>query len=181
MSAYNDYMVKVVSYFVNLSAMYCNLLSQGVEDCCIKNKLNILAMYIDTIPRCGNENCLTTEEITAITEHINTLAGNQNWGTLTNINPIVPPTSGGVVTTPPATTVVPQAWNTVIGTTPTVISFNQALGTSGSSWAMTYIATDSLGNNVFVKSITNRTASGFTVDAYEDNVHFEGTAVLKTS
>lgn len=180
MSAYNDYMVKVSTYFVNLANLYCNLISQGIDDCETKNKLNLLAMYLDTIPRCGNENCLSTEQILAITNHINVICGYPSWGTLTNINSFVIPTPITITTPSASSTIEPQAWNTTIGITPVVIGFTKSLGVDGNSWAITYTATDSLDNSVFVKSITNRTANGFTVDAYEDNVHFEGTATLKT-
>lgn len=179
MSVYNDYMVKASTCFVNLADLYCSLLAQGVEDCCLRSKLNLLAMYLDTIPRCGDENCLSTEQVISITNHINNLCGYPGWGTLTNINPLVVPTSVFPITA--SSTVEPQAWNTTIGTAPTTITFEQTLGTSGLSWAMTYTATDSEGNSVFVKSITSRTANGFVVDAYEDNVHFEGSAILITA
>jgi hypothetical protein len=178
MSVYNDYMIHVSVYFVKLAELYCNLLSQGVEDCCVRTKMNLLAMYLDTIPRVGNENCLTDEQLAAITNHINILCGYPGWGTLTSTNVINPPVG---IAPAGGSTQGPQAWNTTIGTAPTVISFTESLGTSGTSWAMTYIATTSGGDSVFVKSITNRTANGFTVDAYEDDVHFEGSATLITS
>lgn len=180
MSAYNDYMVKASAYFVSLAELYCNLLSQGVEDCCIRNKMNLLGMYLDTIPRCGNENCLSTEQIVLITGHINEICGQQNWGTLTNINVLVPPIDQSGTPGTINATVLPQAWNMTIGTSPVVIAFSQALGTSGTSWGMTYTAVNSSLETVFL-TITNRTASGFTVQALENNVHFEGMAILKTS
>jgi len=102
----------------------------------------------------------------------------QAWGTLTSTNIINPP----IAIAPSGNSVVTTsfAWNTIIGTAPTTIVFDTPLGTSGSSWAITYTAVNSTMDVVFVKSITNRTASGFTVDAYEDNVTFEGTATLIT-
>jgi len=175
MSAYNDYMVKVSTYFVALADHYCKLLSQGVDDCCVKMKLNILAMYLDTIPRVSNENCLTNAQLAAISNHINELTGYSGWGTLTNTNVITPPTS---IVVSSSSAVLPVAWNITIGTAPTIVTFDHTLGVGGTSWAMTYIATTSGGDSVFVKSITNRTSSGFTVDAYEDNVNFEGSATL---
>lgn len=178
MSAYNDYMIKVVTYFISLSEHYCNLLIQGIDDCCIRNKMNLLGMYIDIIPRVGNENCLTTEETTAISEHINTLCGYPNWGTLTNINPVIIPTSATSVTS--TIVAAPQGWNTTIGTAWTVITFSEPLGNSGTSWGMTYTAVNSSLETVFLE-FTNRTANGFTVRALEENVAFEGSAVLKTT
>lgn len=179
MSVYNDYMIKATNCFVNLSNLYCDRLSQGVEDCCLRQKIVLLGMYLDTIPRVGNGNCLTTEQVVKITEHLNSLCGYPGWGALTNTNQIIPPT--GTIPNPINSSVTPQAWNTTIGTTPKVITFDQSLGTTGYSWGMTYTATNSNGDSVFVKSITSRSANGFTVDAYEDDVHFEGTAILITS
>lgn len=172
-------MLKAVTCFVNTAELYCNLVAQGVEDCCVKNRMNLLGMYIDTIPRVGNENCLTTEQVSAIIEHINTLCGHPDWGTLTNINPISIP--AGYTPIVASSTVEPQAWNTTIGTAPTVITFNQSLGNSGDSWGMTYTAVNQDLETVFV-IISDRTASGFTARTYSDeNVHFEGSAVLKTT
>jgi len=119
-------------------------------------------MYLDTIPRVGNENCLTTEEVSGIIEHINSLCNNAPWGTLTNINPISPPAGSTPVVV--SSTVTPQAWNTTIGTAWTVIAFSEALGTSGTSWAITYSALNSSLESVFVE-IATRTASGFSVRA----------------
>jgi hypothetical protein len=178
MSAYNDYMVSLVNYFVGLSEHYCIMLSQGFDNCIVRNRMNLLAMYIDTIPRTGNEDCLSTEELMAIVEHISWLTGCITWGGLTNINPLSPP---AIVNPDPINaTAVPQAWNTYIGTAPTVISFSNPLGANGEGWGMTYTAVNSLLETVFI-TISARTASGFTVVALEDNVHFEGTAILKTS
>lgn len=178
MSVYNDYMTKVSVYFVGLAEYYCKLIAQGVDDCKIKNTLILLSMYLDTIPRCGNENCLTDEQLLAITNHINKLTGHLDWGTLTSINVINPPIA---ISPASSATVTPQAWSVIAGTAPVTITFNQPLGVDGDSWAMTYTAINSDDEIVFAKSITDRTANGFTVDFYEDNVTFEGVAVLKTS
>lgn len=177
MSVYNDYMVKLSVYITELTDHYAKLMTQGADCCCIKNKLSLLNMYFDMIPRAATSGCITDAQLLAITNHINDITGYSNWGTLSSLTQITPPT---IVPPIGTVTVTTFAWNTTIGTTPIAIVFDSALGTSGTSWAITYTATNSDGDSVFVKSITSRTANGFIVDAYEDNVHFEGSATLIT-
>lgn len=173
MSAYNDFLIKASVGFVDLANKYCNKLSQGMHDCLLENKINLLAMYIDTIPRTYSGNCVTSLELTAITEHINWLLGCHTLGDLTATDIPVP---GGIVISPAVTSAYDSyAWNTVVGTTPTVILFDNALGTSGGSWSMTYIAYTADGIAVD-PTITDRMADRFTVKFDEEDVHFEGVA-----
>lgn len=179
MSTYNDYLIKANVGFVDLAAKYCNRIDQGIDDCKLRNKINILAMYLDTIPRLYNENCVTSDELESITSHIQWLLGCWTLGTLDTSD----------IPQPVGTSAIPStsgnkdyfAWNTTIGTTPITITFDNALGTSGSSWGISYIIYSNITGLILDPHIINRTQYGFTVYADEDDVHFEGTAILKMS
>jgi hypothetical protein len=183
MSAYNDYMTNAGVCFITYAELYCKLLQQGVDDCCLKNKLNILAMFLDTFPRVANGECIESADITPMTELINTLCGYPSWGTLDGED---------IVSTPlgfAGTGVVPgivytggdPTWNQVIGIAPTAITFYKTMGATGYSWGMSYIATNAAGYDVAADLVfSNRTANGFTVIAPENGVTFEGSASLVT-
>jgi len=79
MSAYNDYMLKVVTGFVELTNYYSNKLQLGIDDCCLRNKLNILAMYIDILPKLCSDSETNSERVLAISTHINDLIGYPYW------------------------------------------------------------------------------------------------------
>jgi len=132
-------------------------------------------MYLDSFPKMYVGACVASDDVTAMSLHLNTLLGYPGMGTISGTDIITPYGALGVIT---ASSVSNEyAWNLIIGTTPTVITFTTPLGTSSTSWAMTYTVytTDGLVADI---SITNRTQYGFTVTAYEENVHFEGNAML---
>lgn len=173
MSTYNDYLIKANVGFVDLADKFVSKLQQGIHDCLLENKINLLAMYLDTIPRSYQGNCITSTELEGITQHINWLLGCYTLGSLESSDIPVP---ASTVVTPTATSIYDSfAWNTTVGTTPTTIVFDNALGSTGGSWSMTYIAYTSDGIAVD-PTITDRQADRFTVRFDEDNVHFEGVA-----
>jgi hypothetical protein len=146
----------------------------GIEDCCLRNKIKILAMYLDSLPRLFSGSCVEDADVTTISLHINELLGYPNWPTIDGSDIVTYTTINGI----PVATSDPLefAWNTTIGLAATNIVFDQSLGTSGSTWGMSYIIYNALGQEVGY-TISNRTKDGFTIVATEDNVHFEGTAI----
>lgn len=180
MSTYNDFLIKANVGFVDLSDKFCTKLQQGLRDCLLENKIRILAMYIDTIPRSFTGGCLDEDQLKGITDHIQWLLGCYTLGDL-NSSDIPQPVDPYPPTVTTTSTETSFAWNFTAGTIPIAVEFTDengnplSLGTSGSTWAMTYIAYTSTGMEVD-PTITNRQADGFTVSFDEDNVHFEGSA-----
>lgn len=174
MSAYNDYMVWASVGFTNLAEIYCNQMQLGVPDKCLENRINVLAMVLDSIPRLYSGACVTDADVVAITGYINGLLGYPGAGVLSSDDIPVPigVTVGG--TTGGTGSTSSFAWNTSIGPTPTTITFDYPLGTTGSSWAMTYIAYDGDGNAVDI-TVTSRTNLGFVVTC-DSIASFEGVA-----
>lgn len=172
MSAYNDFMVKAHVAFVYLSDMYCNQIQLGVPDCCLENKITLLAMYLDTIPRTYDGACLDDTQLGNITYHINELIGNYGIGNLTSTEIPTPSGIPEIILTPTPESPITFAWNTTIGVDPTRITFDIDMG---SVWGMSYIIYNSQGY-VVDAHISDRDNTGFTVTADEDFVHFEGIA-----
>jgi hypothetical protein len=135
-----------------------------------------MAMYFDSFPRLYVGSCVEADDVVAMSTHFNDLCSYPGWGTITDSDIMVPFGTMGTTSTS-GTNINGYAWNTIIGTTPTIITFDYSLGTTGDSWAMTYTIYNSQGL-VVDPIITNRTKDGFTVAADEDNVHFEGNAML---
>ena len=181
MSAYNDYMVNAATCFVNYADLYCRLLQQGVDDCCIKNKINIMAMFLDTFPRVSGGDCIDEADITPMTELINTLCNRQDWGTLDGEDIVSSPAPYGATPAAAADSGDP-AWYEIIGIAPTTITFYKTMGSGGTDWAMSYVARNAAGFDVGADlTFSSRTANGFIVVAPENNVTFEGSATLVTS
>lgn len=166
-------MVKASVGFVQYANLYCNQMQLGVEDCCLRNKIKILAMYLDSLPRFHTGNCVEDADVTTIALHINQLLGYPHWPVIDGSDIIATTTITGAPV--PAHDALEAAWNTTIGLAPTTIVFSDSLGTSGSTWGMSFIIYNALGQDVGY-TISNRTKDGFTIVATEDNVHFEGVA-----
>lgn len=184
MSAYNDFMLKFLSGFTSIAEQYALMLNQGINDCCLKRKLQILYMYRGVLTRGYIEGCIDSTMLDQMTLHITNILGT-DIGTITGAD-VMSSIPQIVVTPGTETDIVYQvdddefAFNTTIGLTPVDILFTTPLGSAvdGSDYALTFMGYTQQGAiaNVW---IINRTQYGFQAYSDEENVTFEGSAKLK--
>jgi len=188
MSTYNDYMVKLASGLTYKSAQYSRLVQQGIDDCCLKKQIQLLNMYWELLSTITADDCVDNDGLTAIIEHISCLLS----------TPIGSMTASDILTTsygssPGATTTVITTSNdevadvVILDTGVHTITFeisdaSVSLGSdpNGLDYALStaaWLQASGLGSS---STISNRSASGFSVQIYENGVVFEYKAKLKT-
>jgi len=185
MSQFTDFILKASLCLTYKVDQYSKFLIQGADNCCLRKQIQILSTYIELLSENLQTGFLSISEMEAIVENSSKLCN----CFLGNVDDYVASTvgSGSIVGTGSDSnntnisihSAIAYAWNLTIGTTPIDINFGQNFGNNpnGTGWGMSY----EIYNSQMLRVdpiITNRTASGFTVAAEEDNVHFEGQATL---
>jgi len=178
MSAYTDYMAKLAVGFSMKAERFGLMLLQGKRECCLERQVQVLYMMQDAIHGAYGGTCIDDDTLLSMCNFINDELLKCNIGSIT-VDDIIDESAviSGAGTSTSSSGPEEQSWNLIIGTTPVRIDFNEALGTSGYTWAMQYTCTNSFGDST-IPTITGRDATGFTVKADSDGTRFEGTARL---